>query len=104
MGPGKRPVSGSEYETAVCPAPSAVPPLVGARVPNTSVHAPGSTVLYRNHPVAVDRFGFTVPLSVASVLVTVVAASVVTDGAAVVVNDWMVPKPVPTEFDAMAQK
>jgi hypothetical protein len=30
--------------TSVVPVPSAEPPLVGARVPNVSLHAPGSVV------------------------------------------------------------
>jgi hypothetical protein len=38
------------------------------------------------------------------VLVTLEAALVVTTGAAVVVNDSMLPNDVPTEFCAMAQK
>jgi hypothetical protein len=73
------------------------------RVPKTSLQDAGLTVLYRNHPVVASRFGFAVPFSVALVLVTDVAATVVTVGGAAVVNDITSPKPVPTEFDAMAQ-
>ena len=43
------------------------------------------------------------PFSIAPVLENDVAAEVVTAGGAFVVNDINVPKPVPTEFEAMAQ-
>ena len=52
---------------------------------------------------AARRFGFADPLSVAVVPVTAVAATVVTAGAAGVVNDNTVPNLVPTEFWPMAQ-
>ena len=49
------------------------------------------------------RFGFAAPLSVAPVLVTALAATVVTDDSAAVVNDITAPKPVPVAFEAIAQ-
>jgi hypothetical protein len=48
-------------------------------------------------------FGLPEPFSVAPVLVTNVAAAVVTVGAAVVENDRTAPKLVPTELLAIAQ-
>ena len=43
------------------------------------------------------------PFTVAELLLTPLAATVVTIGAAVVVNCCTVPKPVPTELEAIAQ-
>ena len=60
-------------------------------------------MLYRKYPVVVSWFGFADPFNVAPVLVTRVAAAVVTVGAAAVVNDITAPKPVPAAFEAMAQ-
>jgi hypothetical protein len=77
--------------------------VVGARVPNVSLQVPGFVVPYRNHPVVVSWFGFADPFSVAPVLDTEVAAAVTTVGVADVVNESTEPKPVPTEFEAMAQ-
>jgi hypothetical protein len=86
------------------PAPSAVPPLDGARVPNVSLHVPGLVVLYRNHPRDEAMFGFADPFSVAPVPEMPVAASVVTEGDAGVVNESTAPKLVPSALLAMAQK
>jgi hypothetical protein len=72
-------------------------------VPNVLLQVPGLTVLYRKYPVVADWFGFAEPLSVAPVVVTDVAATVVTVGTDAVVNDITVPNPVPAEFEAMAQ-
>ena len=92
-----------EYGTGFDPAAMAVPPLVGARVPNASLHRPGSIVLYRNHALAASRFGLAVPLSDAPVLVMELATSVVTVGGAEVVNVRIDPNEVPTPLPAMAQ-
>jgi hypothetical protein len=53
--------------------------------------------------VVVARLGLALPLSVAVVEVTSVAAVVVTVGGAAVVNDTMVPTEVPSAFWAIAQ-
>src|SRR3954462_3174727 len=90
--------------TAAVPAPSAEPPVAGARVPNESLHVPGLTVENRNHAVVASPSGFAVPLSVASAPVTAVGAPVVTaGGSAGVVNDATAPNPVPKLFCAIAQ-
>jgi hypothetical protein len=101
--PAARPASAREYETALDPEPSAVPPAAGARVPNASLQLPGFTVLYRNQPVAEVMFGFAEALMFAVVPVIPVAARVVTVGTADVENDSTEPKLLPTEFSAMAQ-
>ena len=49
-------------------------------MPNVSLHEPGFTVEYRNHPVVAFPFGFAEPLSVADVVVTELAPVVVTVG------------------------
>jgi hypothetical protein len=51
----------------------------------------------------VVALGFAVPLSVAAVVDTAVAASVVTVGGPAVVKLCTAPKPVPSVFDASAQ-
>src|SRR5690349_16163008 len=94
---------GSLYATPAVPAPSVVPPLAGARVPNVSLHVPGFVLAYRNQPVAASPRGFALPLSVAPVLVTEDAAAVVTAGAASVVKVSSAPNVVPSELLAMAQ-
>jgi hypothetical protein len=80
-----------------------MPPVVGAREPNVSLHVPGSVSEKRKYPVAVDPFAFTVPLSVAETFVIPLAATVVTVGACGVVNDSTDPNDVPALFDAIAQ-
>ena len=49
--PIERPVIDCENGWPELPEPRADPPLVGARIPNISLHVPGLIVLYRNHPV-----------------------------------------------------
>jgi hypothetical protein len=61
-------------------------------------------VSYRNHAVVVDTFGVPDPFNVADVLVTAVAADVVTEGAAAVVNESTDPTDVPMPLEAIAQK
>src|SRR3954469_16480660 len=102
--PAESPEIACAYATAVEPAPSTAPPAAGARVPKVSLQLPGSTVEYRNQPVAEDRFGFAEPFSVAVVLATGDAAAEVTDGAALVVNESSAPNDVPTGLWAIAQK
>ena len=85
------------------PEPKDEPPLTGARVPKTSLQVPGLVVLYRNQPVAAAPFGFEDPFSKADEVVTLVAAEVVAVGGNGVVKVKMEPKPVPTEFWAIAQ-
>jgi hypothetical protein len=98
-----KPVSACEYATEVVPLPNDVPPLAGARVPKLSLHVPGLVVSYRNHPVVAAAFGLPDPLRVAPEPVTNVAADVVTDGTAGVMNDCTVPTPVPITLEAIAQ-
>ena len=81
-----------------------VPPAEGALVPNASLQAPGFTLLYLNHAVAVAPFGLTVPLRVAEVAFTFVGGSVVTDGALAATKFNTEPNPVPAAFEPMAQK
>src|SRR5437868_6620206 len=100
-----RPVTGCEKLTKVRPEPRAVPPLAGTRVPKVSLQAPGLAVAKRNQAVVAPPSGLAEPLSVAEKAATLVAASVVTDGACA----WVVklksdPTVVPSEFWAMAQK
>ena len=107
MPPGISPVIPSEYGTGIGPLPSAVPPIIGALVPNMSLQVPGSELLYRNQPVAVSPLGFAEPFSVAEVNVTAVAAEVVTlgvdpEGAAT--NERTLPKEGPAVLEAIAQK
>jgi hypothetical protein len=86
------------------PDPSEVPPAVGARVPNVSLHEPGLVVLYRNQPVVESPPGFAFPLSCAVVPVRLVGLFVDTTGAAAgVVNDISAPYPLPYELFAIAQ-
>ena len=94
-------VSAREKVAALEPEPSAVPPVVGARVPKLSSQVPGVTALYRNHPVVASWFGLAEACSVAPALVTDVASTVVTEGGAAVVNDITAPKLVPAAFEAM---
>ena len=42
---GARPVMACENEALLVPAPSADPPVAGARVPNESLQVPGLAVL-----------------------------------------------------------
>ena len=42
--PFESPDTASEYDTALVPLPSALPPVVGARVPNVSLQLPGFVV------------------------------------------------------------
>ena len=80
--------------------PRFVPLLDGTRVPNVSLHDPGSVVLIRNQPVDDAPFGFAVPLSCAVLLVIADAAVVVIVGLLRVVNCRTVPNDVPSELDA----
>jgi hypothetical protein len=92
-------------DTGEFPLPSAVPPADGARVPNASLHVPGSVVEKRKYPLAEAPFGFAWPLSVADVAATDVAAFVETDGArAVVVKGTTAPNEMPIALFAIAQK
>jgi hypothetical protein len=97
-------VMGRLNATSVVPEPSAVPLLVGVRVPKLSLHTPGFVVAYRNQAVALEPFGSAEPFSVAVVDVSNVCAVVVTVGDASVVNDRTEPKAVPSAFEAIAQK
>ena len=85
------------------PRPSAVPPLLGSRVPKLSLHDPGSVVLNRNHPVVDEPFGLAVPLRMARLKANDVAAPVVTVGLSRVVNCMTAPNEVPSAFVAIAQ-
>jgi hypothetical protein len=102
---GVRPLTAWLNATGELPDPSAEPPLTGARVPNVSLHVPGLTVEYRNHPVVEAPPGFAAPFRVAEVAATEFAAFVTADGAvAAVANESTLPKEVPTLFAAIAQK
>ena len=94
---------GSEYATLVLPLPSEVP-ATDTRVPKVSLQVPGLVAEYRNQPVPAVPRGFAEPFNVALVPVISVAAEVMTAGAAVVVKERTIPKRVPAEFEAIAQK
>lgn len=94
-----------ENPTTDVPEPNDEPPLVGARVPNESLHVPGLVVEYRNQPVAAAPPGLAEPFKVAVVPVRFVAVRVVTVGRlASVVNDSTEPYAVEEEFLPIAQK
>jgi hypothetical protein len=76
--PGCSPVSVVAYATGATPAPSAVPPDAGLRVPNVSPQTAALDVEKRKNPVVDDARGFAVAASVAPVLVIADAAPVVT--------------------------
>ena len=71
-----------EKATELVPDPRFVPPTNGARVPNVSLHEPGLVVAKRNQPVADAPFGLAEPFNLDEVLVILLAALVVTSGAA----------------------
>jgi hypothetical protein len=81
---GARPATVWVYATGAAPDPSgaSLDADDGTRTPNVSLHAPGSVVAYRNHPVVASPFGTPAPLSTADCAVTDVAADVVAEGAA----------------------
>jgi hypothetical protein len=92
------------YGTDDAPAPSAVPPDAGLRVPNASLHVVVLDVENRKKPVDDDALGFALPASAAPLLVIDDAAPVVTTGVPGAVNDCTVPKRVPDAFVTPAQK
>jgi hypothetical protein len=100
--PATRPVIDREKGRSARPEPSAVPPVVGARVPKVSLQVPGLVALYRNQPVVAAPLGLPDAFSVAPAPEMALAASVVTDGAEVT-KDSTAPNDVPIEFCAMAQ-
>jgi len=100
---GVRPFTPCVKPSALLPAPRSVPPLVGTRVPNASLHVTGLVVLKRNQPVVVSPFGSADPLSVAVVSPIPEAALVVTVGADGVVNEPRPPNTVPCELEPIAQ-
>ena len=79
------------------------PPLAGARVPNVSLHVPGSVDEYRNQPVADEPLGLPDPFNSAEAFVAPVAGNVAAVGGSGVVNVLSEPNPVPTEFCAIEQ-
>jgi hypothetical protein len=102
--PGNKPVTACVYGDVVVDAGAIVPPVAGARVPNASLHAPGSAVAIRKYAVVSAPPGFTVPFNDAPRDVTFVALVDVTTGAAgSVVNDDTVPTDVPMALLASAQ-
>ena len=82
MVPGSRPVALIWNVVLPVPMPTPVPPDVGTRVPNVSLHVPGLVVSMRNQPVVDSPPGFTVALSEAELAPMPVGVVVVTTGAA----------------------
>ena len=81
-----------------------VPPVAGARVPNRSLHAPGSAEAKRKYAVVSAPPGFTEPFNVAACDVTFVAfVDVIVGFAGNVVKDATAPTDVPTALFASAQ-
>src|SRR5690349_25013880 len=96
----------SSHAAAEVPEPRAVPPEAGTLAPHesSSTHVADEVVLYLNQAVVEAPLGLAVPLIVAEVPATDVAAEVVMVGAIVVENERTEPKDGPAEFEPMAQK
>ena len=104
MVPGIRLDAVCENACAALPLPIEVPPLLGTRVPNASLHEPGFDASMRNQPVVAAPLGLMVPLSDAEVPPMPLAALVTTVGSVTsAVNDSRLPRPVPAELVAIAQ-
>ena len=101
--PPVRPVTEVDQFTAAVPEPCETAPVVGRSAPKVVLQVP-ATVEKRNCAVVARPLGLMVALSVAELVTTEVAATVVTVGAEGVVNVCTGPKVVPTALVAPAQK